>query len=94
MAENQSVFSSGFVYYYCGTIMLADWYQIPVYKDFSLALFHDAGSVSKNFSDMQWRHGSGFGVRWFNPVAPFAFDLAYGHHDKKWRWSISLGTKF
>lgn len=69
-------------------------YQIPVYKDFSLALFHDAGSVSKNFSDMQWRHGSGFGVRWFNPVAPFAFDIAYGHHDEKWRWSISLGTKF
>uniref|UniRef100_UPI003FA37F43 autotransporter assembly complex protein TamA n=1 Tax=Snodgrassella alvi TaxID=1196083 RepID=UPI003FA37F43 len=69
-------------------------YQIPVYKDFALALFHDAGSVSKNFSDMQWRHGSGLGVRWFSPVAPFAFDIAYGHHDKKWRWSISLGTKF
>ncbi|WP_238791192.1 autotransporter assembly complex family protein [Snodgrassella sp. ESL0253] len=69
-------------------------YQIPVYKDFALALFHDAGSVSKNFSDMQWRHGSGFGIRWFSPVAPFAFDIAYGHHDKKWRWSISLGTKF
>lgn len=68
-------------------------YQIPVYKDFDLALFHDAGSVSKSFSDMKWEHGTGFGLRWFSPVAPFAFDIAYGHHDKKWRWHISLGTK-
>ncbi|MDF7676284.1 autotransporter assembly complex protein TamA [Neisseriaceae bacterium ESL0693] len=69
-------------------------YQIPVYKSFALALFHDAGSVSKGFSDMKWEHGSGLGVRWFSPVAPFAFDMAYGHHDKKWRWHLSLGTKF
>lgn len=69
-------------------------YQLPVYKDFALALFHDAGSVSKSFSDMHWYEGTGLGVRWFSPVAPFAFDIAYGHHDEKWRWSINLGTKF
>ena len=69
-------------------------YQIPVYKDFSLALFHDAGSVSKRFSNTNWYQGTGLGLRWFSPVAPFAFDIAYGHHDEKWRWSINLGTKF
>lgn len=69
-------------------------YQIPVYKDFAAALFHDAGSVSHTFGDMKWKQGTGVGVRWFSPVAPFSFDLAYGHDDKKWRWHISLGTRF
>lgn len=68
-------------------------YQYPIYKDFALALFQDAGSVSKSFSDMKWQQGTGLGLRWFSPVAPFAFDIAYGHQDKKWRWHISLGTK-
>ncbi|WP_066566839.1 autotransporter assembly complex family protein [Snodgrassella sp. CFCC 13594] len=69
-------------------------YQIPVYKDFAAAIFHDMGSVSHSFSSMKWEHGTGIGVRWFSPVAPFAFDVAYGHHDKKVRWHISLGTRF
>lgn len=69
-------------------------YQRPVYKDLAVAVFHDAGSVSKSFNDMQWYEGTGLGIRWFSPVAPFAFDIAYGHHDEKWRWSINLGTKF
>ncbi|OAM29081.1 autotransporter assembly complex family protein [Eikenella longinqua] len=69
-------------------------YQKPVSKNFSLALFHDMGSVSHNFTDINWRHGSGVGVRWFSPIAPFSFDFAYGHHDRKLRWHISLGTRF
>ena len=27
-------------------------------------------------------------------AAPFSFDVAYGHQDKKLRWHISLGTRF
>lgn len=69
-------------------------YQKPISKNFSLALFHDMGSVSHNFTDINWRHGSGVGVRWFSPIAPFSFDFAYGHHDRKLRWHISLGTRF
>lgn len=69
-------------------------YQIPVRKDFAVAVFHDAGSVSHTFNDMKWQQGTGMGLRWFSPVAPFSFDLAYGHNDKKWRWHISLGTRF
>lgn len=69
-------------------------YQVPVSKDFSIAVFHDAGSVSSSFGDMQWKQGSGLGVRWFSPLTPFAFDIAYGHQDKKIRWHISLGTRF
>lgn len=69
-------------------------YQVPVHKNFSVAAFHDAGSVAPSFTDMKWHHGSGIGLRWFSPLAPFSFDLAYGHSDKKIRWHISLGTRF
>ena len=69
-------------------------YQVPVNKDFSVAVFHDAGSVSHSFKETKWQQGSGIGLRWFSPLAPFAFDVAYGHQDKKIRWHISLGTRF
>ncbi|MCF7520934.1 autotransporter assembly complex protein TamA [Neisseria sp. ZJ106] len=69
-------------------------YQYPVTKNFSAAVFHDVGDAAQNFKQMTFRHGTGLGVRWFSPVAPFSFDVAYGHHDKKLRWHISLGTRF
>ncbi|WP_274571647.1 autotransporter assembly complex family protein [Neisseria leonii] len=69
-------------------------YQYPVTRNFSAAVFHDTGAVSGSFKDLTFKHGTGLGVRWFSPVAPFSFDIAYGHNDKKIRWHISLGTRF
>ena len=69
-------------------------YQYPITKSFSGAVFHDMGDVANNFKQMEMKHGTGIGVRWFSPVAPFSFDIAYGHNDKKLRWHISLGTRF
>ena len=69
-------------------------YQFPITKSVSGAIFHDVGDVSSNFKNMSMQHGTGVGVRWFSPVAPFSFDVAYGHQDKKLRWHISLGTRF
>lgn len=69
-------------------------YQLPVKQDFALALFHDVGGTAATFQGINLRHGSGLGLRWFSPIAPFSFDLAYGHQDKKVRWHISLGTRF
>lgn len=69
-------------------------YQYPFTRSFSGAVFHDFGDAAHSFKDMTLKHGSGLGVRWFSPVAPFSFDIAYGHHDKKLRWHISLGTRF
>lgn len=69
-------------------------YQYPIKDSFALAVFHDAGGVARRFKDISWKHGTGLGVRWFSPVAPFAFDIAYGHQDKKIRWHIGLGAKF
>ncbi|QEY23879.1 autotransporter assembly complex protein TamA [Neisseria animalis] len=69
-------------------------YQYPMTKNLSAAVFHDMGDVAHSFKDMTLQHGTGLGLRWFSPVAPFAFDIAYGHQDKKIRWHISLGTRF
>lgn len=69
-------------------------YQYPIKRDFALAVFHDLGGTAPNFKDMTLRHGTGLGLRWFSPIAPFSFDIAYGHHDRKLRWHISLGTRF
>ena len=69
-------------------------YQFPITKSVSGAVFHDVGDVTSNFKNMTVQHGTGLGVRWFSPVAPFSFDVAYGHQDKKIRWHISLGTRF
>ena len=69
-------------------------YQLPFTRTLSGAVFHDMGDVSTNFKHMTLKHGSGLGVRWFSPLAPFSFDIAYGHNDRKIRWHISLGTRF
>lgn len=69
-------------------------YQYPVGNNFSVALFHDVGGTGKRMNDIEMKHGSGLGLRWFSPIAPFSFDLAYGHQDQKMRWHISLGTRF
>ena len=69
-------------------------YQFPITKSVSGAVFHDVGDAAGNFKRMSMKHGTGVGVRWFSPVAPFSFDVAYGHQDKKLRWHISLGTRF
>ncbi|ROV57067.1 outer membrane protein assembly factor [Neisseria chenwenguii] len=69
-------------------------YQYPFSKNFSAAVFHDVGDAARTFQHMTMKHGTGLGLRWFSPVAPFSFDVAYGHSDKKLRWHISLGTRF
>ncbi|RRD89530.1 autotransporter assembly complex protein TamA [Conchiformibius steedae] len=69
-------------------------YQYSIKDSFAAAVFHDMGGTGRQFKDIRFKHGSGVGVRWFSPVAPFSFDIAYGHHDKRLRWHISLGTRF
>lgn len=77
------------------TVAVASFeYQYPFARNWAGAVFHDIGDAAPNFKDMTLKHGTGLGVRWFSPVAPFSFDVAYGHQDKKLRWHISLGTRF
>ncbi|MBQ9601359.1 MAG: outer membrane protein assembly factor [Neisseriaceae bacterium] len=90
----QNVFYSNTVYPDRAMAVISGEYQYPFKKDWSIAVFHDMGGTARKFQDISWRHGTGLGLRWFSPIAPFSFDIAYGHHDKKLRWHISLGTRF
>ncbi|MBO7554582.1 MAG: BamA/TamA family outer membrane protein, partial [Neisseriaceae bacterium] len=69
-------------------------YQYPIYKNFALAFFHDAGDVKNKFQDMELKHATGTGVRWFSPFAPLSFDIAYAHDTQKIAWYVTLGTRF
>ncbi|MDO5686703.1 MAG: autotransporter assembly complex family protein [Neisseria sp.] len=69
-------------------------YQYPIARDWSVAVFHDIGDVANRFQDMEWKHSTGLGVRWFSPIAPVVFDIAYAHQTRKIGWHISLGTRF
>ncbi|GGY15830.1 autotransporter assembly complex protein TamA [Paludibacterium paludis] len=66
-------------------------YQIPVMRDWALALFTDVGDASQSWKSYRSRHGNGVGVRWMSPVAPLSFDIAKGD---KLRWYLSLGLAF
>lgn len=69
-------------------------YLYPIKEQYALAVFHDMGDVANSFDDFKFQHGTGLGARWFSPFAPIAFDLAYGHEDRKIRWYIGLGAQF
>lgn len=43
----------------------------------SVAAFADTGNAFNSFSDMNLQLGVGAGVRWYSPVGPIRFDLAF-----------------
>lgn len=69
-------------------------YQIPVNRDWALALFHDAGNAADSWQDFSLQHSNGVGLRWMSPVAPLALDIAKAQNDGKIRWYLSLGLAF
>ena len=95
--ENESIGIPGENGSVLGGTAMANWgleYQYPIYKNFALALFHDAGDVKNKFQDMKFKHATGTGVRWFSPFAPLSFDIAYAHDTQKIAWYVMLGTRF
>lgn len=69
-------------------------YQIPVARDWAVALFTDVGDAAYSWKTFDLNTGVGIGARWMSPVAPFAFDIARGSKDGKLRWNIGLGLAF
>lgn len=69
-------------------------YQIPVARDWALALFSDAGNAARNWNSFQLERANGIGARWMSPLAPLSFDLAKSERDHKIRWHMSLGLVF
>lgn len=69
-------------------------YQIPLSRDWSVALFHDAGNAADRWQDFSLQHSNGVGLRWMSPVAPLALDIAKAQKDGGIRWYLSLGLAF
>lgn len=69
-------------------------YQIPVAKDWAIALFHDAGNAAQSWQSFKLEHANGVGLRWMSPVAPLSMDIAKAEKDGKLRWNMSLGLAF
>ena len=64
-----------------------------VTKDWSAALFIDAGSA---FNDTpNWAKGAGLGARWYSPLGPIRIDIAKGFNGLTpgWRLHISFGAE-
>lgn len=62
-------------------------------KDWSAALFVDAGSAFNNTPDLAI--GAGIGARWYSPLGPIRIDLAHGFDGLTpgWRLHISFGAE-
>ncbi|MBV8045831.1 MAG: outer membrane protein assembly factor [Paludibacterium sp.] len=69
-------------------------YQIPVYKDWALALFTDAGNAVADWQSFSLKRSYGIGARWYSPVAPLSFDLAKPQGQGGVAWGMSLGLAF
>ncbi|MBV8679832.1 MAG: outer membrane protein assembly factor [Aquitalea sp.] len=69
-------------------------YQIPVARDWAVALFHDAGNAAQSWQSFKLEHSNGLGLRWMSPVAPLSMDIAKAQRDGKIRWNMSLGLAF
>lgn len=54
------------------------------------AAFVDAGNVADDVGDFRIFTGYGVGARWNSPAGPLALDLAYGHHERRFRLHFAI----
>ncbi len=59
-----------------------------------VAVFTDAGDAADSWSDFQFKHGSGVGVRRRSPVGPVNLDAARAQESGNWRLHFSIGYGF
>ncbi|HZR46823.1 MAG TPA: autotransporter assembly complex family protein, partial [Candidatus Manganitrophaceae bacterium] len=52
-------------------------YDHRIKKDWSLAVFYDAGNAFNDWRKIDLKQGAGIGARWHSPVGPVRLDLAY-----------------
>lgn len=71
-------------------------YSYPVFENWRLAAFVDAGNAFNDPATTDIKVGSGPGVRWASPVGPVRLDFAWGvsEEDAPFRIHFSLGPPF
>ena len=68
-------------------------YDIPVYQNWSIALFTDGGNAYDTWDTFDPVYGSGAGVRWHSPIGPIRLDIARpGDGPDNFRLHISMGV--
>jgi len=58
------------------------------------AIFYDAGNAVQDISDYSAAAGYGVGVRWYSPIGPINFDVAYGEETDEFRVHFTAGYVF
>ena len=67
-------------------------YDYPITRNWSVAVFGDAGNAFNDFDDYEIERSAGFGVRWRSPLGPIRVDLARGvEENRDWRLHLSMG---
>ncbi|MDY6943438.1 MAG: autotransporter assembly complex family protein [Pseudomonadota bacterium] len=64
-------------------------YEHRVYKDWSVAVFYDAGSAF-NDTEPDLKQGAGVGLRWQTPVGPLRIDVAHPFDDPDTDYRLHL----
>ena len=52
-------------------------YDYRIKKEWSVAIFYDAGNAMDHWNKIDLKQGTGIGVRWHSPIGPVRLDLAY-----------------
>ncbi len=77
--------------------------RLPEWKKIGLVLFSDMGVLSgDNFIDFEHQHfvgGTGVGIRYFTPIGPLRFDIAWkwkkeAAHERRFNWYLTFGQAF
>jgi len=69
-------------------------FDAQVYGNWSAAVFADSGNAFNSFRAMSLKTSVGTGIRWYSPLGPVRFDVAFpldSDASDAWRIHISLG---
>lgn len=56
-------------------------YDHRIKKEWSVAVFYDAGNAMDHWNEIDLKQGTGIGARWHSPIGPIRLDLAYAISD-------------
>ena len=69
-------------------------FDAQIYGNWSAAVFADSGNAFNSFRTMSLKTSVGTGIRWYSPLGPVRFDVAFpldSDASDSWRIHISLG---
>jgi len=77
-------------YLLVGSVEYIQWIK----PQLGAAIFYDLGDAAQTTSDYRAAAGYGVGVRWYSPIGPINFDVAYGEETEEFRVHFTAGYVF